>query len=138
MKLAEKLAIISESKKTMEEEVINEIVNFFADKFASGEMMEAFESRLYQRDIHARKKNAVLDFWMYVPGCSGTSFQFLGKEWEPEDNRSYTYKGVDLKDIYKDVLVRISELAKENFEREGFEVNISQDNDKSYIIEISW
>ena len=40
MKLAEKLAAMSNEQVTKEETVINEIVNFFAEKFASGEMME--------------------------------------------------------------------------------------------------
>ena len=41
MKLAEKLAQMSNEQATKEEEVTNEIVNFFAEKFASGEMMDA-------------------------------------------------------------------------------------------------
>lgn len=142
MKLAEKLTAMSESKKEMEEKVANEIVNFFADKFASGEMMETFENRLYQKDILARKKDIVLDFWTYIPGCSETYFGFLGKKWEPEDNRDYEYKGVNLKHIYKDVLGEIAHLAKENFEQEGFEVNIRRNKAdhcyETYIIEIFW
>ena len=142
MKLAEKLAAMSNEQATKEEEVTNEIVNFFAEKFASGEMMDAFEKRLREEEIHSRKKTIDLEFWGYIPGCSETYFGLLGKKWSPEDNRCYKHKGVDLESIYKNVLIEIAELARENFEKEGFEVKLSPDNGnkryKTYIIEISW
>lgn len=142
MKFAEKLAAMSNDQATKEEAVFNEIVNFFAEKFASGEMMDAFEKRLREKEIHLRKKSIDLKFWTYVPGCSGTYFGLLGKEWSPEDNCDYRHKGVNLVNIYKDVLLEVAELARENFEREGFKVRVlPNNNDKhyeTYIIEISW
>ena len=142
MKFAEKLAQMSNEQATKEEVVTNEIVNFFAEKFANGEMMDAFEKRLREKEIHLRKKNIDIEFWTYVPGCSGTYFGLLGKEWKPEDVCSYEHKGVNLKNIYKNVLLAIAELARENFEKEGFEVKFLPDNRnklyKTYIIEISW
>ena len=142
MKLAEKLAAMSNEQATKEEAVINEIVNFFAEKFANGEMMDAFEKSLGKQEICLRKKNLSLDFWTYIPGCSETYFGLLGKEWKPKDGRSYEHKGVNLKNIYKDVLCEIAELTKENFEEEGFEVKIRPNEKnkcfKTYIIEISW
>ena len=142
MKFAEKLAAMSDNQATKEEAVTNEIVNFFAEKFASGEMMDAFEKRLREQEIHSRKKNIDLEFWVYIPGCSGTYFGLLGKKWEPENVCSYEYKNVNLKNIYKNVLLAIAELARENFEKEGFEVKLLPDNRnklyKTYIIEISW
>ena len=142
MKFAEKLAAMSDNQATKEEAVINEIVNFFAEKFESGEMMDAFEKRLREQEIHSRKKNMDLEFWVYVPGCSETYFGLLGKKWSPEDNRGYEHKGVNLKNIYTNVLLAIAELARENFEKEGFEVKLLPDNRnklyKTYIIEISW
>ena len=48
MKLAEKLAAMSDEQATKEEVVTNEIVNFFAEKFENGEMMEAFEKSLWK------------------------------------------------------------------------------------------
>lgn len=142
MKLAEKLAQMSNTQATKEETVVNEIVNFFAEKFESGEMMDAFEKSIWKEDICSRKKSFSLDFWTYIPGCSETYFGLLGKEWKPEDGCSYEYKEVNLKNIYKDVLLKIAELARENFEKEGFEVEV-QPNEKNkryetYIIEISW
>lgn len=142
MKLAEKLAAMSNDQATKEEEVANEIVNFFAEKFESGEMMDAFEKRLREEEIHSRKKNIDLEFWVYIPGCSETYFGLLGKKWSPEDDRGDEHKGVNLKNIYKDVLCEIAELTKENFEEEGFEVKIRPDEKnkcfETYIIEISW
>ena len=142
MKLAEKLAAMSNEQATKEEIVTNEIVNFFAEKFESGEMMDAFEKSIQNQDICSRKKNIYLDFWTYVPGCSETYFGLLGKKWNPEDDHSYEHKGVNLKNIYKNVLLAIAELARENFEKEGFEVKLLPDNRnklyKTYIIEISW
>lgn len=142
MKLAEKLAATSNEQATKEEAVINEIVNFFAEKFESGEMMDAFEKSLWKEDICSRKKSLYLDFWTYIPGCPETYFGLLGKKWKPEDDYGYEYKGVNLKNIYKNVLLAIAELARENFEREGFKVRVlPNNNDKcyeTYIIEISW
>ena len=142
MKLAEKLAAMSDEQAMKEEVVTNEIVNFFAEKFANGEMMETFEKSLWKEDICSRKKSLSLDFWTYIPGCSETYFGLLGKEWKPEDGCSYEYKGVNLKNIYKDVLCEIAELTKENFEEEGFEVKIRPNERnkryETYIIEISW
>ena len=142
MKLAEKLAAMSNEQATKEEVVTNEIVNFFAEKFASGEMMDAFEKRLGKQEICLRKKDISLDFWTYIPGCSETYFGLLGKEWKPENDHGYEHKGVNLKNIYKDVLCEIAELTKENFEEEGFKVEV-RPNEKNkrfetYIIEISW
>ena len=142
MKFAEKLAAMSDNQATKEEEVINEIVNFFTEKFQNGEMMIAFEKSLGKQEICLRKKSIYLEFWTYIPGCSETYFGLLGKEWKPEDDHGYEHKGVNLKNIYKDVLCEIAELTKENFEEEGFEVKI-RPNEKNkrfetYIIEISW
>ena len=142
MKLAEKLAAMSNEQATKEEVVTNEIVNFFVEKFETGEMMDAFEKRLGKQEICLRKKDIDLEFWVYIPGCSETYFGLLGKKWRPEDDRGYEHKGVNLKNIYKDVLLKIAELTRENFEKEGFEVKLLPDNRnklyKTYIIEISW
>ena len=142
MKFAEKLAAMSDDQATKEEAVINEIVNFFAEKFASGEMMNALEKNLREKEICLRKKNITLEFWRYTPGCSETYFGLLGKKWSPEDDHGYEHKGVNLVNIYKNVLLAIAELARENFEKEGFEVRLLPDNTNkrynTYIVEISW
>ena len=142
MKFAEKLAAMSDGQATKEEAVINEIVNFFAEKFESGEMMDAFEKSLGKQEICLRKKSIYLEFWTYIPGCSETYFGLLNKKWKPENDHGYEHKGVNLKNIYKDVLCEIAELTKENFEEEGFEVKIRPNERnkryETYIIEISW
>ena len=142
MKLTEKLAAMSNEQATKEEVATNEIVNFFAEKFETGEMMVAFEKSLREKEICLRKKDINLDFWTYIPGCSETHFGLLGKKWNPENDHGYEHKGVNLKNIYKDVLCEIAKLTKENFEEEGFEVKLlPNNNDKcyeTYIIEISW
>ena len=142
MKLAEKLAAMSDEQETKEEAVINEIVNFFAEKFESGEMMAAFEKSLREKEIRSRKKSINLEFWKYIPGCSGTYFGLLGKKWSPEDNCDCRHKGVNLANIYKEVLLKIAELARENFEKEGFEVEVHLSDGKrcydTYVIEVSW
>ena len=142
MKLAEKLAAMSDEQATKEEIVTNEIVNFFVEKFETGEMMEAFEKGLCEQEIRSRKKNIFLEFWTYIPGCGETYFGLLGKKWSPEDDHGYEHKGVNLKNIYKDVLCEIAELARENFEEEGFKVEVRpNEKDKrfeTYVIEISW
>ena len=74
MKLAEKLAQMSDTQATKEEAVVNEIVNFFAEKFTNGEMMEAFEKSIWKEDICSRKNSLSRDFCAYIPGCSETYF----------------------------------------------------------------
>ena len=142
MKLAEKLAAMSDEQATKEEVVTNEIVNFFVEKFANGEMMDAFEKSLREEDICSRKKSIELEYWEYIPGCSETYFGLLGKKWKPETDHLYVHKGVNLKNIYKDVLREIAELARENFEKEGFEIEVRPDEKnkrfETYVIEISW
>ena len=142
MKLAEKLAAMSIEQAMKEDVVTNEIVNFFVEKFKTGEMMEAFEKSLGKQEIRSRKKNIFLEFWIYVPGCSETHFGLLGQEWRPDNGCIYEHKGVNLKNIYKDVLCEIAELARENFEEEGFKVEVRpNEKDKrfeTYVIEISW
>ena len=142
MKLAEKLAAMSDEQATKEEIVTNEIVNFFVEKFETGEMMDAFEKSLGKQEIRSRKKNIFLEFWTYVPGCDETYFGLLGKKWRPDNGCIYEHKGVNLKNIYKDVLCEIAELARENFEEEGFKVEVRpNEKDKrfeTYVIEISW
>lgn len=142
MKLAEKLKTMSEKVQTTKESVVDEIVNFFSEKFVSGEMMETFERNLSKEDIYKRKKDVFLDFWTYIPGCSETYFELLGKKWIPEDNHGYEHKGIDLKNIYKIVFAKIFEITKANFEQEGFEINIRRNENskryETYIIEISW
>ena len=56
MKLAEKLAAMSNEQVTKEEVVTNEIVNFFVEKFANGEMMEAFEKKSLGRRYLFKKE----------------------------------------------------------------------------------
>ena len=56
MKLAEKLAAMSNEQATKEEVVTNEIVNFFAEKFTNGEMMEAFEKKSLERRYLLKKE----------------------------------------------------------------------------------
>lgn len=142
MKLAEKLVEMSNEQKTKEELVTNEIVNFFAEKLKNGEVMYAFKRSIGDSDIHSRKKNIYLEFWAYIPGCSETYFGLPGARWELEGDHHYEYKGVNLKDIYKNILREIAELTKENFKEEGFNVEIRpNEKDKryeTYIIEISW
>ena len=142
MKLAEKLAQMSDAQATKEETVTNEIVNFFVEKFETGEMMTAFEKSLCEQEICSRKKDIYLKFWTYIPGCSETYFGLLGEKWIPENSRDYEYKGVNLKNIYKNVLLTIAELTRENFEKEGFEVEVHLSDGKrcydAYIIEVSW
>ena len=142
MKLAEKLAAMSNEQATKEKIVSNEIINFFSEKFENGEMMEAFEKIIQDQDICSRNKKLYLDFWTYIPESSETYFEILGKRWRPEDDHDYKYKGVNLKNIYKNVLLNFAELARENFEKEGFKVRVFPDDRnkrcETYVVEISW
>ena len=142
MKLAEKLAAMSNEQQTMEETVTNEIINFFVNKFENGEIMERFEKKLSDTVLHNRKVGVYVEFWKYIPGCFETHFSLLGEMWNPENPLTSVYKGVDLCIIYKNVLEKMTSLARDYFEKEGFTVEINQDPHNkryvSYIITISW
>ena len=142
MKLAEKLAEMSDDQATKEEAVINEIVNFFAEKFESGEMMKRFEKRISSDILRERTLRTFLQYFSYTAGCLDTNFSFMGFQWCPEDPHSYMYKGTNLNRLYKEVLSRILAIAKPKFENEGFSFRSYIDPKdhmyETYVVEISW
>lgn len=142
MKLAEKLTQMSNEQATKEEAVINEIVNFFAEKFENGEMMKRFEKRISSDILRERTLRTSLQYFSYTAGCLDTNFSFMGFQWCPEDPHSYMYKGTNLNRLYKEVLSRILAIAKPKFENEGFSFRSYIDPKdhmyETYVIEISW
>lgn len=142
MKLAGKLATMSNEQATKEEAVINEIVNFFTEKFENGEMMKRFEKRISSDALRERTLRAFLQYFSYTAGCSDTNFSFMGFQWCPEDSRGYMHKGTNLNKLYKEVLSRILAIAKQKFEDEGFSfrayINPKDHMYETYVIEISW
>lgn len=142
MKLAEKLATMSNEQTTKEEAVLNEIVDFFAEKFENGEMMKRFEKRISSDILRERTLRTFLQYFSYAAGCLDTHFSFMGFQWSPEDPNSYMYKGTNLNRWYKEVLSRILVIAKQKFEDEGFSFRAYIDPKdhmyETYVVEISW
>lgn len=142
MKLAEKLAQMSDEQATKEEAALNEIVNFFAEKFENGEMMKRFEKRISSDILRERTLRTFLEYFSYSTGCLDTHFSFMGFQWYPEDRRGYVYKGTNLNRWYKEVLYRILVIAKQKFEDEGFSFRSYIDTKdhmyETYVVEISW
>lgn len=89
------------------EEVINEILNYFKAELDS----EMFESALKNRLIKAIKNNknvcdTWIEFWNYHSGCSETYFDITPcNRWTSNEGgfNSRYYKGVCLYDIHKEV-----------------------------------
>lgn len=142
MKLAEKLATMSNEQTTKEEAVLNEIVDFFAEKFENGEMMKRFEKRISSDILRERTLRTFLQYFSYAAGCLDTHFSFMGFQWSPEDPNSYMYKGTNLNRWYKEVLSRILVIAKQKFEDEGFSfcayIDPKDHMYETYVVEISW
>lgn len=142
MKLAEKLATMSKEQAMKEEAVLNEIVDFFAEKFENGEMMKRFEKRISSDILRERTLRTFLQYFSYAAGCLDTHFSFMGFQWSPEDPNSYMYKGTNLNRWYKEVLSRILVIAKQKFEEEGFSFRAYIDPKdhmyETYVVEISW
>lgn len=142
MRLAEKLATMSNEQATKEEAVLNEIVNFFAEKFENGEMMKRFEKRISSDILRERTLRTFLQYFSYAAGCLDTSFSFMGFQWYPEDPKSYIYKGTNLNRWYKEVLFRILKIAEQKFKEEGFSFHAYIDPKdhmyETYVVEISW
>lgn len=142
MKLAEKLAAMSNEQATQEEVVTNEIVKFFAEKFDTGEMMKRVEKRISSDALRERTLRVFLQYFSYTAGCLDTNFSFMGFQWYPEDPKSYMYKGTNLNRLYKEILSRILKIAEQKFKDEGFSFRAYIDPKdhmyETYIIEISW
>lgn len=143
MKLAEKLRLMSATMKTPEELVTEEIVGFFDDSFRSNEMIENLERLISPEDLLNRRHECILSFQTKDEKCRfKAAVRFLGKKWIPEGERDCEYKGVNLNDIRRDVLIRIARLAKENFEQEGFKVylplGVDLDNYESVSLFVCW
>lgn len=142
MKLAERLAQMSNEQATKEEAVLNKIVNFFAEKFENGEIMKRFEKRISSDILRERTLRTFLQYFSYAAGCLDTHFSFMGFQWSPEDPNSYMYKGTNLNRWYKEVLSRILVIAKQKFEDEGFSFRAYIDPKdhmyETYVVEISW
>lgn len=144
MKLAEKLRLMSATMKTPEELVTEEIVGFFDDSFRSNEMIKNLECLIDPEDILNRRHECILSFRTKDDerGRFEAAVRFLGKKWVPEGERDCEYKRVNLNDIRRDVIIRIAELAKENFEQEGFKVylqlGVEFDNYESVSLFVCW
>lgn len=144
MKLAEKLRLMSATTKTPEELVTEEIVGFFDDSFRSNEMIHNLELLIDPEDLLNRRHRCILSFRTKDDEKFRfeAAVRFLGKKWIPEGVRDCEYKGVNLNDIRRDVLIRIAELAKENFEREGFvvyfQLGVEYDNYESVSLFVCW
>ena len=142
MKLAEKLRLMSATMKTPEELVTEEIVGFFDDSFRSNEMIGNLERLIGPEDLLNRRHRCILSFQTNDDKKYrfGAAVRFLGKTWIPECDCEY--KSVNLNDIRRDVLIRIAELAKENFEQEGFKVylqlGVELDNYESVSLFVCW
>lgn len=144
MKLAEKLRLMSATMKTPEELVTEEIVGFFDDSFRSNEMIKNLECLIGHGDLLNRRHECILSFQTKNDEkCRfEAAVRFLGKKWIPEGERDCEYKGVNLNDIRRDVLIKIAELAKENFEQEGFvvyfQLGTELDNYESISLIVCW
>lgn len=109
-----------------EDEVVNEIIEFFRNKLND----ESYEARLqeffYEENIKARRKELTVEFWDYNSGCSDTHFYVTGIRWNnpvATGWESRRYKNICLRDIQRKVGPKLLTMFKNKLEEFGFTVH---------------
>jgi len=123
--LIDKLRSDSAKIADRQNEVSNEIVNYFKDRINSVKFTKSIEEYC-SREYILKDRKAVysVEFWSYSSGCSDTNFRVGMFQWnnpeEPHGIKSGTYKGVALYDIQKTVGPILLKLLVSAFEQQGF------------------
>lgn len=107
MKLIEELRLKSESETINRNNVIAEIKKAFDCYLSSEEFENYLRRHIGAEEVKRRNFCVAVQFWEYHDGCTTTNFNCGGFTWyNPENKEGYTsrkYKGVELRDINKEV-----------------------------------
>ena len=124
MSILERLKENSDQVQNNEEEVINEIVEYFRNYLNSEQFEQWLERACTDKNIASKREFTMnVEFWGYQSGCSGTQFEVAWHSWKSEPYygyESYTYKGVNLNNIQRTVGDRLLNLLTEKMREIGF------------------
>lgn len=124
MSLITELKNKSNNADNTKAQVVAEIKQYF-DEYLDGTGLENFlRARIGESEIKERKVFMHVKFWEYHAGCSDTHFYCGGKEWRNPENQydisSWTYKGVELRTIDKEVCEYLTEKLVRKMDELGF------------------
>ena len=145
--IVEQLKQASLSEEEKQQQVIDEIVNYFNEKLNAPEFEEDILKYCSSKDaIINRKEWMDTEFWGWSSGCSDTRFRTARITWEnpenPQGYKSYYYKDVDLHKIQKQIGPKLLQMTVDKFKSLGF--NVSVEDQESWLqyyhkrVTISW
>ena len=132
MSFIQEIKEIENERKEKENDVINEIVNYFNEKFNDVKYEEYLKKRI-KEEINNSKKHLTLniEFWNYHSGCSETNFSCGGITFKL-DYGKYDYKGIELYDIQHKVCDKLSVLLCDKLEELGLTIVSKTRHDNEY------
>ena len=132
MSFIQEIKEIENERKEKENDVINEIVNYFNEKFNDVKYEEYLKKRI-KEEINNSKKHLTLniEFWNYHSGCSETNFSCGGIKFKL-DYGKYDYKGIELYDIQHKVCDKLSVLLCDKLEELGLTIVSKTRHDNEY------
>lgn len=126
MNLYEELTQKSYDMGLTKHQVVNEIVDKFA-QYATSEQLDNYLKQCATQDVISKRRiNISADFWAYHSGCSDTRFRCGNWIWlNPDEATRYSfnsryYKGVMLKDLQEEVLSKIIRALRDALAERGF------------------
>lgn len=132
MSFIQEIKEMEKDRREKENDVINEIVNYFNEKFNDVKYEEYLKKRI-EEEINASKKqlNLKIEFWNYSSGCMSTNFSCGGKVFKLEYGK-YDYKGIELYDIQHKVCDKLSILLCNKLEELGLTIVSKTRHDNEY------
>lgn len=152
MGFIEEIKEMENDKKSKDNMVVNEIVEYFKEKMYSDPFKDNLK-RYIKKAINNGKNTCDLkiEFWEYSAGCSDTYIYVSGCEkFEIKGNNDnydsrYNYKGIRLCDIHKRICSTLSDMLKDRIRELDLKFVSSEREDNKYRfgyyvekITISW
>lgn len=153
MTFLEEIKEMENNRNSKESIVINDILDYFRVRMESDDFKNTLKNNYIKKAINNGKHTTTLhiEFWEYRSGCSNTYFSVGGcGRWEldPINNvydSYYSYKGIRLCDIHKNICSKLSTMLKDKIKELGLEIVSSARKDNDYRfgyynedIEIKW
>jgi len=142
MAFLEEIKAAQNEQNNKKDEIINEIVDKFCNKFAT----EEWESKLKNRIIEEIKDNkqylkVVTEYHRYSAGCGNTYFRTFGAKFEL-GYQEYYYKGIDLYDIQHEVIVGIKYHLEQKLRSLGLKIRFGEEENirgrEQHTMYITW
>ena len=134
MNFKDEIEMLKNDRLNKEEEVINEIVDYFKKEFKSDHYKDYLKN-LIKNEINRSRSELKFktEFWEYQSGCSETHFRCGGYEFKL-DYKETEYKGVSLIDIQYKVGEKLDNLFIETIQDLGLNIisSVRHDNDSRY------